>query len=85
VPHVGSGAPGDEEDEAAAAIPRVRSPRLDQDATPIEAERSTSRGHARRYLTPALLILDDFALRDYTVSQTENIYELVSRRYRRGS
>jgi DNA replication protein DnaC len=39
----------------------------------------------RRYLSPALLILDDFAMREYTVAQSEEIYELVSRRYRRGS
>jgi DNA replication protein DnaC len=39
----------------------------------------------RRYLSPALLILDDFAMRDYTVQQTDDLYELVSRRYRRGS
>lgn len=39
----------------------------------------------RRYLTPELLILDDFALREYTLPQAEDLYELVSRRYRRGS
>lgn len=39
----------------------------------------------RRYLSPDLLILDDFAMRDYTVPQAEDLYELVSRRYRRGS
>ena len=39
----------------------------------------------RRYLSPALLILDDFAMREYTVQQTDDLYELVSRRYRRGS
>jgi len=39
----------------------------------------------RRYLNPALLILDDFAMREYTVSQAEDLYELVSRRYRRGA
>ena len=39
----------------------------------------------RRYLAPALLILDDFALREYTLPQTEDIYDLVSRRYRRGA
>jgi DNA replication protein DnaC len=39
----------------------------------------------RRYLNPALLILDDFGLREYSVSQSEDFYELVSRRYRRGS
>jgi len=39
----------------------------------------------RRYLSPALLILDDFAMREYTVPQAEDLYELVSRRYRRGA
>jgi DNA replication protein DnaC len=39
----------------------------------------------RRYLSPMLLILDDFGLREYSVSQSEDLYELVSRRYRRGS
>ena len=32
-----------------------------------------------------MLILDDFAMREYTVLQTEDLYELVSRRHRRGS
>lgn len=39
----------------------------------------------RRYLNPDLLILDDFAMREYTILQTDDLYELVSRRYRRGS
>lgn len=39
----------------------------------------------RRYLSPRVLILDDFAMREYTVVQTEDLYELVSRRHRRGS
>jgi len=39
----------------------------------------------RRYLTPRLLILDDFAMREYTATQSEDLYELVSRRHRRGS
>ncbi len=39
----------------------------------------------RRYLAPALLILDDFAMREYSVPQAEDLYELVSRRYRRGA
>lgn len=42
-------------------------------------------GRLRRYVGPDLLVLDDFALREYTLPQTEDIYELVSRRYRRGS
>ena len=39
----------------------------------------------RRYLGPDLVILDDFGLREYTLVQAEDLYELVSRRYRRGS
>jgi DNA replication protein DnaC len=39
----------------------------------------------RRYLKPELLILDDFGMREYTLAQTEDLYELVSRRYRRNS
>lgn len=39
----------------------------------------------RRYVTPALLILDDFGMREFSVTQTEDLYELVNRRYRRGS
>jgi DNA replication protein DnaC len=39
----------------------------------------------RRYLAPELLILDDFAMREYMVVQAEDLYELVSRRYQRSS
>src|SRR5262249_44594330 len=40
----------------------------------------------RRYLSPELLILDDFAFTEkYTVAQSEDLFELVSRRYRKGS
>lgn len=39
----------------------------------------------RRYLTPDLLILDDFAMREYPASQADDLYEVVSRRYRRGA
>jgi DNA replication protein DnaC len=39
----------------------------------------------RRYLTPDLLILDDFAMHEHTLLQAEDLYELISRRYRRGS
>jgi DNA replication protein DnaC len=35
----------------------------------------------RRYLSPELLILDDFAMREYTVLQPDDLYELVSRPY----
>jgi DNA replication protein DnaC len=39
----------------------------------------------RRYLRPELLIRDDFGIREYTVGQAEDWYEIVSQRYRRGS
>lgn len=39
----------------------------------------------RRYLSPDLLILDDFAMREYRTSQAEDLYEIVSRRYRHGA
>ncbi len=39
----------------------------------------------RRSLAPALLILDDFAMREDTGPQTDDRYELVGRRYRRGA
>jgi DNA replication protein DnaC len=39
----------------------------------------------RRYLDPTLLILDDFAMREYTLPQTEDLYDLISRRYRHGA
>lgn len=39
----------------------------------------------RHYLAPEVLILDDFAMREYTIPQTEDLYEVIHRRYRRGS
>ncbi len=39
----------------------------------------------RRYLSPDLVILDDFGLRAFTERQGEDLYELVSERVRRGS
>ncbi len=39
----------------------------------------------RRYLSPDLVILDDFGLRGFTERQGEDLYELVSERVRRGS
>lgn len=42
-------------------------------------------GRLKRYLAAEVLILDDFGMREYTITQTEDLYELVSRRYRRSS
>lgn len=39
----------------------------------------------RRSLSPELLILDDFGLRDYGAPQAEDLHKVVSWRYRRGS
>lgn len=40
----------------------------------------------KRYLLPELLILDDFAFTErYTVPQGEDLFEVVSQRYRKGS
>jgi DNA replication protein DnaC len=39
----------------------------------------------RRYLQPQLLILDDFALREFTPQQAEDLYELIGERTRSGS
>jgi DNA replication protein DnaC len=37
----------------------------------------------RRWARPALLILDDFAMREFTVAQADDLYELISERARR--
>lgn len=39
----------------------------------------------RRYIQPDLLILDDFAMKEFTVPQAEDIYELIDERSRSGS
>ena len=39
----------------------------------------------RRYLKPDLLLLDDFALKEFTRTQAEDLYELIDQRYRCGS
>ena len=38
-----------------------------------------------RYLKPDLLILDDFALKEFTKTQAEDLYELIDQRYRSSS
>ncbi|HEX76892.1 MAG TPA: ATP-binding protein [Dehalococcoidia bacterium] len=37
------------------------------------------------YLKPDLLLIDDFALKEFTRSQAEDLYELIDRRYRSSS
>jgi len=39
----------------------------------------------RRYLKPDLLIIDDFALKEFTKTQAEDLYELIDQRYRSSS
>ena len=39
----------------------------------------------RHYLLPPLLIIDDFAMREYTSQQADDLYELISERTRAGS
>jgi DNA replication protein DnaC len=39
----------------------------------------------RRYLKPDLLIIDDFALKEFTKTQAEDLYELIDRRYHSSS
>ncbi len=38
-----------------------------------------------RYLKPNLLIIDDFAIKELTKTQGEDLYELIDQRYRSGS
>ena len=39
----------------------------------------------RAYLQPPLLIIDDFAMREFTGQQADDLYELISERARAGS
>jgi DNA replication protein DnaC len=39
----------------------------------------------RRYLLPALLIIDDFAMREFTAQQADDLYEVIDERSRAGS
>jgi len=39
----------------------------------------------QHYVKPALLIVDDFAMKEFTKTQAEDIYELIDRRHRNGS
>jgi DNA replication protein DnaC len=45
----------------------------------------TWEGRLRHYLLPPLLIIDDFAMREYTTQQADDLYELISERARAGS
>jgi DNA replication protein DnaC len=39
----------------------------------------------QHYLKPTLLILDDFAMKEFTKTQAEDLYELIDRRHRNSS
>jgi DNA replication protein DnaC len=39
----------------------------------------------RHYMKPDLLIIDDFALKEFTKTQAEDLYELIDQRYRSSS
>jgi len=39
----------------------------------------------RKYLKPAVLILDDFGLTSFTATQAEDIYELITERHLKSS
>jgi len=52
----------------------------------VSVRRNTGPYHRRTWWKrPDLLILDDFGMREYSVLQAEDLYELVSWRYRRGA
>ena len=42
-------------------------------------------GRLRRYLLPSLLIIDDFAMREFTAQQADDLYEVIDERSRAGS
>ena len=42
-------------------------------------------GRLRAYLQPALLVIDDWAMREFTTQQADDLYELISERMRAGS
>ena len=57
----------------------TKTSRLLADLAGGHADRSWE-SRLRRWARPALLILDDFAMRDFTVTQADDLYELVSER-----
>ncbi len=57
----------------------TKTSRLLADLAGGHADRSWE-ARLRRWARPALLILDDFAIRDFTLTQADDLYELVSER-----
>ncbi|MBX6377304.1 MAG: ATP-binding protein [Clostridia bacterium] len=62
----------------------VKTPRLLEDLGGGHAD-GTFETRLRSYLTPDLLILDDFGLRAFNAVQSEDLYQLICERYRRRS
>jgi len=61
------------------AVAFVKTSRLLADLAGGHADR-TWEARLRRWARPALVILDDFAMREFTVAQADDLYELVSER-----
>ncbi|HET9869303.1 MAG TPA: IS21-like element helper ATPase IstB, partial [bacterium] len=61
------------------AVVFTKTSRLLGDLAGGHADRSWE-NRLRRWARPGLLILDDFAMRDFTVSQADDLYELISER-----
>lgn len=57
----------------------TKTSRLLSDLAGGHADRSFE-ARLRRWARPAVLILDDFAMRDFTLAQSDDLYELVSER-----
>jgi len=57
----------------------TKTSRLLADLSGGHADRSWE-ARLRRWARPALLILDDFAMREFTVGQADDLYELISER-----
>ena len=51
----------------------------------VRRDDGTWDGRLRRYLLPSLLIIDDFAMREFTAQQLTMLYELIDERSRAGS
>jgi DNA replication protein DnaC len=60
----------------------TKTSRLLADLAGGHADRSWTQ-RLRRWARPDVLVLDDFAMRDFTVSQADDLYELVTERDRR--
>lgn len=61
------------------AVAFVKTSRLLADLAGGHADRSWEQ-RLRRWARPQLLIMDDFALREFTVAQADDLYELVTER-----